>query len=75
MKVEIRKIDNSDVLVLPREFMQRLDLKSGQELYLTELSGGGFFKVTPYDPSDEDTIAAADEIMDQYRDTLTGLTK
>lgn len=74
MKVEIRKIDNSDVLVLPRDLMQRLALRRGQELYLTGLSGGGF-KVTPYDPGHEDTIAAADEIMDQYRDTLTGLAK
>ena len=42
MKIEIKKIGNSDGLLLPRELMQRLDLKRGQELHITELAGGGF---------------------------------
>ena len=52
MKIEIKKIGNSDGLILPRELMQRLDLKRGQQLHLIELAGGGF-QVLPYDPDFE----------------------
>lgn len=74
MKIEIKRIGNSDGLILPRELMQRLDLKRGQELHLTELAGGGF-QIVPYDPDFEKTLQAADEIMDEYRDTLATLAK
>jgi putative addiction module antidote len=74
MKVEIKKIGNSDGLILPRELMQRLDLKRGQQLHVTELAGGGF-QALPYDPDFEKTMDIAEEIMDEYRDTLAALAK
>jgi putative addiction module antidote len=74
MKVEIKKIGNSDGLILPRELMQRLDLKRGQQLHITELAGGGF-QALPYDPDFEKTMDIAEEIMDEYRDTLAALAK
>src|ERR1700733_10965042 len=74
MKIEIKKIGNSDGLLLPRELMQRLDLKRGQELHITELAGGGF-QAMPYDPDFERTMEVADQIMDKYRDTLAALAK
>jgi hypothetical protein len=54
--------------------MQRLDLKRGQELHITELAGGGF-QALPYDPDFERTMEIADRIMDKYRDTLAALAK
>jgi putative addiction module antidote len=74
MKIEIKKIGNSDGLLLPRELMQRLDLKRGQQLHIEELPGGGF-RALPYDPDFERTMEIADEVMDQYRDTLAALAK
>jgi putative addiction module antidote len=74
MKIEIKKIGNSDGLILPRELMQRLDLKRGQELHVTELAGGGL-QLLPYDPDFEQTVRIADEVMDEYRDTLATLAK
>jgi antitoxin MazE len=74
VKIEIKKIGNSDGLILPRELMQRLDLKRGQQLHITELAGGGF-QALPYDPDFEKTMEIADEIMDEYRDTLAALAK
>jgi putative addiction module antidote len=74
MKVEIKKIGNSDGLILPRELMQRLDLRRGQQLHVTELAGGGF-QALPYDPDFEKTMDIAEEIMDEYRDTLATLAK
>jgi putative addiction module antidote len=74
MKLEIKRIGNSDGIILPRELMQRLDLKRGQQIHIVELAGGGF-QVLPYDPDFEKTVETADEIMDEYRDTLAALAK
>jgi len=74
MKIEIKKIGNSDGLILPKELMQRLDLKRGQELHVTELAGGGL-QLLPYDPDFERTMELAEETMDEYRDTLAALAK
>jgi antitoxin MazE len=74
MKIEIKRIGNSDGLILPRELMQRLDLRRGQQLHIIELAGGGF-QVLPYDPDFEKTMEVADEIMDEYKDTLAALAK
>jgi putative addiction module antidote len=74
MKIEIKKIGNSDGLVLPRELMQRLDLKRGQELHVIELAGGGL-QLLPYDPDFGKTVEIANEVMDEYRDTLAVLAK
>jgi putative addiction module antidote len=74
MKIEIKKIGNSEGLILPKELMQRLDLKRGQELHVTELAGGGL-QLLPYDPDFEKTVQIADELMDEYRDTLATLAK
>lgn len=74
MKIEIKKFGSADGIVFPRGLMRRLGLRSGQYLYVTELPGGGF-QATPYDPDFEATVRAADEIMDQYRDTLATLGK
>ncbi len=74
IKIEIKKIGNSDGLILPKELMQRLDLKRGQQLHVSELPGGGL-QLLPYDPDFEKTMEIADEVMDEYRDTLAVLAK
>jgi len=74
MKVEIKRIGNSDGFILPRELMQRLDLKRGQQLHVTELAGGGL-QLLPYDPDFEKTMKIVDEIIDEYKDTLAALAK
>ena len=74
MKLEVKKIGNSDGLILPRELMQRFDIKRGQQFHVNEIAGGGL-QLLPYDPDFEKTMEAADEIMDEYRDTLATLAK
>jgi len=74
MKVQIKKIGNSDGLILPKELMQRLHLKRGQQLHIVELAGGGF-QVLPYDPDFAKTVEVAEQIMDEYRDSLAALAK
>ncbi len=74
MKLEVKRIGNSDGFILPRELMQRLDIKRGQEFHVVELAGGGV-QLLPYDPDFEDTMKVADEVIDEYRDTLAALAK
>jgi putative addiction module antidote len=74
MKIEVRRIGNSDGFILPREVMQRFDIKRGQFFHVAEIAGGGL-QLLPYDPDFEATMEAADEIMDEYRDTLATLAK
>jgi putative addiction module antidote len=74
MKIEVKRIGNSDGFLLPREVMQRLDIKRGQAFNLVELVGGGL-QLLPYDPDFQATMEVADEIMDEYRDTLATLAK
>jgi putative addiction module antidote len=74
MKIEIKRIGNSEGFILPRELIQRLGLKRGQELHIVELAGGGF-QVLPYDPDFAKTMKIVDEILDEYRDTLSALAK
>jgi hypothetical protein len=54
--------------------MQRLDIKRGQSFHVVELAGGGL-QLLPYDPDFAATMEAAEEIMDEYRDTLVALAK
>ena len=74
MKIEIKRIGNSEGFILPRELMQRLQLQRGQTLHITELPGGGF-QALPYDPDFAATMEIVDEIIDEYRDTLAALAK
>jgi len=74
MKIQVRKIGNSDGFILPKELMQRLDLKRGQQLHIVELADGGF-QALPYDPDFEKTMDVVDDIIDEYRDTLSALDK
>ncbi|TAI67599.1 AbrB family transcriptional regulator [Bradyrhizobium sp. Leo170] len=54
--------------------MAKLDLKTGSDLYVVEVAGGGFIAL-PYDPDFEKTMKTADEIMDKYKDTLRKLAE
>jgi len=74
MKLEVKKIGNSTGLILPKELLAQLDIKQGQSLYVTRLPDGGV-RLTPFDPEFEKAMAIADEIMDEYRDTLKALAK
>jgi putative addiction module antidote len=72
--LQVRKIGNSLGLILPKETAARLDLKEGARLFVIEQPGGGV-TLTPHDPDFERTMKIADEIMEQYRDTLATLAK
>jgi putative addiction module antidote len=61
------------VLVLPSELIERLGLKPGDAVTVTEL--GNSFSVAPYEPSHDEVMELARTIMDEYRTTLETLAK
>lgn len=74
MKLEVKRIGNSTGVILPRDLLSRLNLKQGQWLYVTDMPDGGV-RLTPHDPEFEEVMRLADELMDEYRDTLRTLAK
>ncbi|MGH6957035.1 MAG: AbrB/MazE/SpoVT family DNA-binding domain-containing protein [Caulobacteraceae bacterium] len=74
VELKVRKIGNSLGVVLPREVIARLGGKEGTALYMTEAPGGGY-RLTPYDPTFEEKMVKAEDIIGRYRNTLHVLSK
>jgi len=74
MKIRIRRIGNSDGFILPKELMKRLGIRRGQRFTVVEVSGGGF-QLLPNDADFDKALEIADDVIDEYRDTLAALAK
>jgi hypothetical protein len=61
-------------VVLPKAVINRLRTAAGEVLYLLE-GPDGSYQLTPYDPSFEQKMKNADDIMNRYRNTLHVLAK
>ena len=73
MRATVTQIGNSTGLILPKEAADRLKVKKGDSVFLTETPGG--YTVTPYDPEFEAQIGAARRGMSAYRNALHELAK
>jgi len=74
MKIEVKRIGNSTGVILPKDLLTKLNLRQGQWLHVTEMPDG-CVRLTPYDPEFDEVMGLADELMDEYRDTLRALAK
>lgn len=57
-----------------KKVISRLVAKDGAPLYLTETSEGGY-RLAPHDPSFEQKMARAEDIISRYRNTLHVLAR
>ena len=73
MNVTIRKIGNSEGVILPRELLQSLNLKAGDSVIVSEDKGGIVLKKTG--DEFEEQMSAAREIMDRYKIALQKLAE
>lgn len=73
MKAKIREIGNSTGLILPKEVLERLKVKKGDEVFFVETKNG--FTITPYDPEFEEQMAIASKGMAKYKNALRALAK
>ena len=74
VEIKVRKFGNSLGVILPKEVLSRLKSNEGEKLFLIE-DAAGDYRLTAYDPSFEKKMAAAEDIMGRYRNTLRELAK
>ena len=73
MNVTLRKIGNSEGVILPKEVLERLNLKTGDKLQLVETQSG--LSLEPVDDSFEQQMEAARKVMDKYKVALQKLAE
>lgn len=71
--LKTRSVGNSIGVTLPREVLDRLKIKNGDTVYLTESPDG--YRLTPYNPEFERQMSVAESIMRRYKDALRQLSK
>jgi putative addiction module antidote len=74
VELKVRKFGNSLGVVLPKEVISRLNTRDGAPLYLTEAADGGY-RLVPFDPIFEKKMAAAEDIISRFPNTLHVLAK
>ncbi|PTM95349.1 AbrB/MazE/SpoVT family DNA-binding domain-containing protein [Mycoplana dimorpha] len=73
MYVTIRKIGNSEGVIIPKEVLDRLGLKTGDQLDLNE--GNGQIQLIPQNADLAEQLKAARLGMEKYRVALRELAK
>ncbi|MGV8939334.1 MAG: AbrB/MazE/SpoVT family DNA-binding domain-containing protein [Allorhizobium sp.] len=73
MNVTIRKIGNSEGIIIPKEVLDRLGLKAGDTLDIREEQGG--FLIKAQDEEFARQIQSAEKFMDKYKVALKKLAE
>jgi putative addiction module antidote len=73
MNTTIRKIGNSEGVILPKELLERMNVKTGDQLQIVETGKG--IALEPVDDSFERQMKAAREMMDKYKVALQKLAE
>ncbi|UKO98097.1 AbrB/MazE/SpoVT family DNA-binding domain-containing protein [Nostoc sp. UHCC 0870] len=68
---KVCKVGNSLGITLPKEILQKLRVKEGDSLFITETPDG--VHVTAYDPDFEKAMAAYRKVSTKYRNALRDL--
>ena len=69
VELKVRKFGNSLGVVLPKSVIDRLHARDGEALFLIEAPDGSY-RLTPYDPTFEQKMEKAEDIISRYRNTL-----
>ena len=69
MELKVRRIGNSLGVILPKNVVKRLRTAEGRLLHLVEEPDSGY-RLTPYDPSFEERLSKAEDIISRYGNTL-----
>ncbi|HZH88531.1 MAG TPA: AbrB/MazE/SpoVT family DNA-binding domain-containing protein [Chitinophagaceae bacterium] len=71
--IKLRKVGNSFGFTVPKEIIEKYNLKEGEELHVIEKNDG--FTLTPYNPEFEKWADAFDKTNKKYKNTLKELSK
>ncbi|MGK7897333.1 MAG: AbrB/MazE/SpoVT family DNA-binding domain-containing protein [Xenococcus sp. (in: cyanobacteria)] len=73
MKLKIRKIGNSLGASIPKEILEKLMVKEGDSLYVTETAEG--ILLSPYDPEFAEVMEVAKDVSSRYKNALKKLAE
>lgn len=73
MKVKLTTVGNSTGIVIPKELLEKLRLKKGDELHVLETPGG--IQLTPFDETFARQMDVAERVMREDRDVLRKLAE
>ena len=73
ISLKARSIGNSTGFTLPREVTEKLRIKNGDTVYLTESPDG--YRLTSYNPDFARQMEKAELLMRRYRDARRQLAK
>lgn len=71
--LKLTQIGNSLGVILPKEFLAKLKVGKGDEIFLSESPDG--YRITPHDEEFEAQMKVAREIMKENRAVLRELAK
>ncbi len=71
--ITLRKVGNSFGFTVPKELIEKYNLKEGEELHVIETIDG--FTLTPFNPEFEKWASAFDKTNQKYKNTLKELSK
>ncbi len=73
MELKLRKVGNSLALIVPKHVRQKMGVKEGDAVYLTETPDG--YQISPYDPEFARQMELARKVQAKHRDALHELAK
>ncbi|HET7797776.1 MAG TPA: AbrB/MazE/SpoVT family DNA-binding domain-containing protein [Nevskia sp.] len=73
-ELKVRAVGSSSGVLFPKEMMTELGLKQGDSIFATKAPDGSF-RITPFDESFAEQMAAAEDVMREDRDILRVLAK
>ena len=71
--LKTRKIGNSLGVIIPKEILEKLRIKEGEQVFATDLPNG--LRLTPYQPDFESAMKAFERTRRKYRNALRELAK
>jgi putative addiction module antidote len=72
-KIKLRKIGNSQGVVLPKEILDRHGVAEGDVLFVIDSADG--IRLVPYDPDFEAVLESNRDYMKRHRNALHELSK
>lgn len=73
MELKLRKVGNSVCLIVPKHARQKMGVKEGDTVYLTETPDG--YRISPYNPEFSRQMDLARKVQAKHRDALHELAK
>jgi len=73
VELKLRKVGNSVAMIVPKRVREKMGVKEGDAVYLTETQDG--YRISPYDPEFSKQMELAREIQAKHRDALHELAK